>query len=130
MKKTHRFFAATIGSRVRIIGTKATGTVESLDVVETSEGAELFAKIRYKNRLTRYSRVSDLGVILPRRLHWLYPALDGNRSLKDVLKSKAMKLQKKIEALMEKFINSNLDWTLLVICGIIAAILILSFITK
>lgn len=130
MKKTHRFFTATIGSRVRIIGTRATGTVESLDVIKTTEGAEFFAKIRYKNRLTRYSRVSDLGITLPNCLRWLYPVLDGNRSLKEVLKSKAIKLQKEIEVFMEKFINSNLDRTLLVICGIIAIILTLSFIIK
>lgn len=130
MKTNHRFLPTTIGSHVRIIGTRAVGTVESLDVIKTAEGADLFAKIRYKNRLTRYSRVSDLGVTLPRCLRWLCPVLDGNRSLKEVLKSRAIKLQKEIEALMEKFINSNLDRTLLVICGIIAAILILSFITK
>ena len=130
MKTIHRFLQATVGSRVRIIGTKATGTVESLDLIKTAEGMEFFAKIRYKNRLTRYSRVSDLGVTLPRFMRWLYPTLDGNRSLKDVLKSRVMKLQKKIEAFMDKFINSNLDWTLLVICGIIAIILILSFTIK
>ena len=88
---------------------------------------EFFAKIRYKNRLTRYSRVSDLGVTLPRCLRWLYPVLDGNRSLKEVFRSSAMKLQKRIEAFMEKFINSNLDRTLLVICGIIAITLIIAF---
>lgn len=130
MKTNHRFFTATIGSHVRIIGTKATGTVESLDLIKTAEGVELFAKIRYKNRLTRYSRVSDFGVTLPRFMRWLYPVFDGNRSLKDVLKSKAMKFQKEIEAFMDKFINSNLDRILLAICGIIAIVLILSFIIK
>lgn len=130
MKKNHRFLPTAIGSHVRIIGTKAVGTVESLDVIKTTEGAELFAKIRYKNRLTRYSRVSDLGVTLPNCLRWLYPVFDGSRSLKEVLKSKAIKSQKKIDAFMEKFINSNLDRTLLAICGIIAIILILSFIIK
>lgn len=130
MKKNHRFLPTTIGSHVRITGTKAVGIVESLDVIKTTEGAELFAKIRYKNRLTRYSRVSNLGVTLPKCLRWLYPVFDGNRLLKDVLKSRAIKFQKEIEAFMEKFINSNLDRTLLVICGIIATILILSFIIK
>lgn len=130
MKTNHRFLPTTVGSHVRIIGTKAVGTVESLDLIKTTEGAELFAKIRYKNRLTRYSRVSDLGVTLPKCMCWLYPVLDGNRSLKEVLKSKAIKFQKKIEAFMDKFINSNLDRTLLVICGIIATILISSFIIK
>lgn len=130
MKTNHRFFQATIGSHVRIIGTKAVGTVESLDLIKTTEGAELFAKIRYKNRLTRYSRVSDLGVALPKCFRWLYPVLDGNRSLKEVLKSKAIKLQKEIEAFMERFINSNLDRTLLVICGIIAITLIITFTLK
>lgn len=130
MKKIHRFLQATVGSHARIIGTKATGTVESLDLIKTAEGIEFFAKIRYKNRLTRYSRVSDLGVTLPKFLRWLYPVLDGNRSLKEVLKSRAIRLQKKIEAFMEKFISSNLDRTLLVICGIIAIVLISSFIIK
>ena len=105
MKTIHRFLQATVGSRVRIIGTKATGTVESLDLIETAEGMEFFAKIRYKNRLTRYSRVSDLGVTLPKCLRWLCPVLDGNRSLKEVLKSRATKLQKKIEAFMDKFME-------------------------
>jgi len=130
MKTNHRFLPTTIGSHVRIIGTKATGIVELLDVIKTAEGAEVFAKIRYKNRLTRYSRVSDLGVTLPRCFRWLYPALDGNRSLKDVLKSQASKLQKRVEASIERFMDSNLDRTLLVICGIIAIVLIISFIIK
>ncbi|NCB85378.1 MAG: hypothetical protein EOM44_12935 [Bacteroidia bacterium] len=130
MKTNHRFLPTTIGSHVRIIGTRATGTVELLDVIKTSEGAELFAKIRYKNRLTRYSRVSDLGITLPKSFRFLYPVFDGKRTIKQVLKSQLARAENRVFRFFDHFIKSRLDIFLLMICITIAVTLILSFIIK
>lgn len=128
--KTSRFFFPKIGSRVRIIGTKAVGTIESFENYKLSNRSELFAKISYKNRLTRYSKVSDLGVILPKSFRFLYPVFDGKRTIKQVLKSQLARAENRVFRFFDHFIKSRLDIFLLMICITIAVTLILSFTIK
>ncbi len=128
--KTSRFFFPTIGSRVRVIGTKAVGTIESFENYKLSSEPELFAKIRYKNRLTRYSKVSDLGVTLPKSLHFLYPLLDGKKSGREFAKYLFFKIISRLENFFDRFFSSNLDRVLLAICILIAATFIIVFTLK
>lgn len=130
MKTSHRFFFPTIGSRVRVIGTKAVGTIESFENYKLSSEPELFAKIRYKNRLTRYSKVSDFGVILPKSLHFLYPLLDGKKSGREFAKCLYEKAVTRLEKWFESFFCSDLDRILIGICILIAATLIIAFTLK